>query len=389
MLTSFHGRAVLHFGKEEREVQVTSDLEERRLIARHSRTENEDEEHFLRMLTSGTPASADLVDVDIQTPNGPMRAARIGNLLVKQRQPGGYGLQDSLLGRSLNFSASMGVVTFILAPASSIIEFSHRTSDLEQSEIIYAGDLSSVPAQQIELESTCFRIDCDRRHFTIRSTKPLWEREKRIRLAVSLLMGVRVAPLAAFESGVLRINLTKDISYKQSHRLNGEENAAGPLFECLLRFFFGLSGVDFMHWYKSCAFLLEAKAGQTELDIGLVNLFVYLEMWDGSKTLTANTLAPMLEISINEAKLVCRTRNALVHEKRALTDGFQHALAELASWDPNFSADRFGVGDEKIDSGVMFVFWLYERVNKHLCRQIGWQGKYNNYDYVFSQQRPR
>jgi hypothetical protein len=200
-------------------------------------------------------------------------------------------------------------------------------------------------------------------------------------------MGVRVAPLAALEAGVLRINLTKDISYKQSHRLNVDEKSAGALFECLLRFFLSISDVDFMHWYKACAFLLEAKAGQTELDIGLVNLFVYLEMWDGSDTLSANTLAPMLDVSLNDAKLVCRIRNGLVHEKRTLTDGFQHARAELARRDPNFSLERFSEGNEQGDSGVMFAFRLYERVNNHLCRKVGWQGQYNNYDYVFDQQR--
>jgi hypothetical protein len=168
---------------------------------------------------------------------------------------------------------------------------------------------------------------------------------------------------------------------------NGEAHPTCGLFECLLKFFLGQSDVDFMHWYKACAFLLEAKAGQTELDIGLVNLFVYLEMWDGSDTLSANTLAPMLDISLNEAKLVCRIRNALVHEKRALIDGFQYARGELTRWDPNFSLEPSDGDDEKGDPAVKFVFRLYERTNSHLCKQIGWQGRYNNYDYVFAQRR--
>jgi hypothetical protein len=142
-MTTFHGRAVLHFGKEEREVQIILDLEERRLLARHSRSENVDEEYFLRMLTGSGPASADLVDVDIQTPTGSMRASRIGNLLVKQRQPGGYGLHDSEVARSLGFSASVGVVTYILVPSNSIIEFNHGVTRAERNYLRWRPEFSS------------------------------------------------------------------------------------------------------------------------------------------------------------------------------------------------------------------------------------------------------
>jgi hypothetical protein len=111
-----------------------------------------------------------------------------------------------------------------------------------------------------------------------------------------VLLGNRVAPLAAYEDGCLRINLAKEGSYKESHRLYIDSASAGSLFEHLLRFFWVLSETEFRQWSKACAFLLEGKAGQTELDIGLVNLFVFLEMKDKSHTLAANTVAPLLGI---------------------------------------------------------------------------------------------
>jgi hypothetical protein len=382
-MTTFDGKAILRVEGEARGVQVTLDLDARSLIVRHARNEKDDEESVIRALMGDTPAVAHLSDVEIQTPNGLLRTARIDNLHVRQRNPGSGGVDDSLLTRSLSLSTSnTGVATYTLVPANSIIEFEHQPTTCSDNEIVYAGGLSALGRHRFEVGGDEFHVNGDRKQLCVRSTAPLWNRERRIRLAATLLLGVRVAPLAAFEGGLLRINLAREATYKESHQLYVDHALAGGLFEHLLRFFLGLSEPDFWHWYKACAFLLEGKAGHTELDIGLVNLFVFLEMRDKSDTLSANTIAPLLDISLTDAKLVCRIRNRLIHESQTLNEAVQEANAELVRNEPTYSLKWFDLGGSRHSPGVMVAFRLYERLNHYLCRTVGWQKGYNAYENV-------
>lgn len=382
-MTTFDGKATLHVGEDDREVQITLDLNERYLIARHSRNQKEDDEYILRALTGDAPAVAHLSKVEIQTPNGFLRAERIDNLHVRQRNPGASGVDDSLLTRSLSLSTSnTGIVTYTLVPASSIIEFEHLPSTFTANEVVYAGALTSVRPHEFMVDGSEFRVSGDQKQFSVQSKAPLWSNEKRVRLAASLLLGVRVSPLAAYEGGLLRINLATESTYKGSHRLYVDHASSGVMFEHLLRFFLTLSEPAFWHWYKACAFLLEGKAGNTELDIGLVNLFVFLEMRDNSGTLSANSISPLLDISLTDAKLVCRIRNRLVHESHTLDKAVKEADAELARNEPGYSLKWFDLSGARHEPGVMVAFRLYERVNRYLCSVIGWRKGFNSYESV-------
>lgn len=381
-MTEFNGKAILHVEGADQEVQLTLGLNERQLIARHARN-GDDEENFRRAFTADTPDVVHLSNVEIQTPNGLLRATRIDNLHVRKMDPGAMGVDDSLITRSLNLSSSKtGVVTYTLVPASSIVEFEHKPSTYRGNEVVYVGEFNSVPHHEFTIDGDTFCVGGDRKQLRVQSLVPLWSKERRIRLAASLLLGKRVSPLAAYEDGVLRINLAKEDIYKESHRLYADYASAGALFEHLLRFFLSLTEPDFRHWNKACSFLLEGKAGQTELDIGLINVFVFLEMRDNSGTLSPNTIMPLLGISLTDAKLIVKIRNLLVHQSHTLNEAVEEANAELTRNEPRYSLKCFDLSGKIHPAGVMVAFRLYERANYYLCTLIGWSKTYNTYESV-------
>jgi hypothetical protein len=156
------------------------------------------------------------------------------------------------------------------------------------------------------------------------------------------------------------------------------------MFEQLLRFLLSLPPKEFAHWRKAGAFLVEGKSSLAELDIRLVNLFVFLEMFDGARGLSGQALAKMLDIPLSDAKVACETRNRLIHERHTLNAAIADADAQLARHDKAHALQSFDLSGRIESPGVMFTFRMCERINRFICRQIGWNQSYYDYGFLLS-----
>lgn len=196
------------------------------------------------------------------------------------------------------------------------------------------------------------------------------------------MQGAPISLLAGYEGRKARINLARPRVYQSSHRLYDHYNDAGDVLEHLLRFSMALSIRDFHHWEKAAAFLLEGKASHAEEDIRVTNLFVFIEMFDESRTLNANSLSAMMSISLSDAKFLCAVRNRLVHQKHDLSEAIRDAQSELTRHDPSHVLRHFDISGCKHPATTNVLIRLCERLNFYLAQQIGWNGTWNAYKSI-------
>jgi len=381
-MSIYTGTAKLTYDGKTREVLLSLDLNEYSIVAKHP--QDEDLLHYLadreRLFSLSDLC---LTDVNIPTVNGTLLASKIDAMFIAAYSPGASSIHDSMLNRSFQLSNdNSGIVTIKLTPTRSIVEFDYTPLSGDLNELFYVANFASFTPFSCEVGGVVYNAVENRPHLSIRSRACLWTHERRIRLALSLLQGAPISLLAGYEGGKVRINLARPRVYQSSHRLHEAYNDAPNVLEHLLRFCMTLSTQDFHHWEKAAAFLLEGKASYAEADIRVTNLFIFIEMFDGSKTLSANSLSPMLSISLSDAKFLCEVRNRLVHQKHDLTGAISDAQSELVRKNPNHVLTDFDISGRKHPATTNVLIRLCERLNLYLAQQIGWTGKWNAYKSI-------
>lgn len=364
-----------------RDVLLSLDLNEGCFVAKHPQDQDQDPFTYLADREHlWTLTDICLTDVKIPTVNGMLATGKLEGLFISTYSPGASSVHDSLLNRSLQLSNdNAGIVTIKLSPRSSAVDFHYSPLSGTLNELFYVANFASFPRFSCEAAGVTYSVVENRPNLSIQSKEPLWINERRIRLALSLLQGAPISLLACYESGKARINLVRPRVYHSSHRLYRDYKDAPDVFERLLRYSIALSSQDFRHWEKAAAFLLEGKASYVEEDIRVTNLFVFLEMFDGSRTLSSNSLSTMLSIPLSDAKFLCELRNRLIHQKDNLSDAILEADAELRRNDPNYALQHFDISGHGHSATTKVLIRLCERLNEYLARQIGWKGEWKDY----------
>lgn len=211
---------------------------------------------------------------------------------------------------------------------------------------------------------------------------PIGDSLRRLRLAVSILLGTRAQIFAIHESDALRLSLASDVEYQRSHPLFDHGNRGGGILECLVRYLLALPDREFNHWNKAATFMIEGKSSFSDLDVRVTNLFVFLEMFDQSRTLSGNTVAAMLGIPLSDAKLLCEVRNKLVHERHTLLDAINASDAEQRARNPRYALQAFALAGPS--PSVNFYLRLCERINAFIARTIGWGGPHQAYSGILT-----
>lgn len=382
-MRQYTGTAKLTYDGTTRDVLLSLDLNEYCLVVKYPQ-----EKDVFEYLTDSSPHKSHdvyLTEVNIPTVNGTLAASTIDELFIKQYPSGGMSIHDSILNRSLQLSdPSCGIVTIKLMRKVSVIEFDYVPRSLNASELFYFGEFSGNQYFTAKIGTMNCSVNQGDRQLSIQSSDSLWENERRIRLAFSLLHGAPLSFFASYEANKVRISLSPPRLFQSSHRFYKDHKDVPDLFEYLFRFAMKLTPQEFLHWIKATAFLLEGKASRAELDICITNLFVFIEMFDESRTMSGNSLQKMLSIPLSDAKFLCGIRNRLVHQHFCLSEAICDADAELTRESQKYRLEQFDISGRQHPATTTVVFRLYERLNYYLAQQIGWGGEWNAYSSIFA-----
>jgi hypothetical protein len=370
------GTAVLHEGNCSQDVQVVVNLEVGTLLVRYT-SEPQDIVDRLKSLVAPA-ASVSLTNIVLSMAQGLCKAAHWDNLFVARRNTESYVADDAMVGAST--AAALEITTIKLIPASSVLELESSWGGNLVSELVYLGGSRSIPLTSRTIDGMSVRMESDASLLTIQAEGALWRKERRFRLTVSLLLGVRASLVCATEGEKIRLNLASRPQYQTSHPLCADFQKWANLFYCLLEYLLTCSDRKLEHWYKATAFMIEGKASFTELDIRVTNLLVFLEMFDCSETLQAPALARMLAITVHDAELICRVRNRLIHQEHTLLEAIREADNQLRQNDAKYALSWFDVSGRTHNAAVAVWLRLCERINQYVVNSVGWSG--GHYDYV-------
>ena len=379
------GTATLDYQGETRQVHVCLALDENLIEVRHAMPHpTKDMSLFAGSDWYTSPAV--LKDVRISTPIGIITKDRLADLFATSVNRGCDSIYDSTLSRALTLRGKEeGVTKVVLHPRSSKVEFAFQPFDAlaPQYELFYRGPKganSLIPMpQELRLNPGTAVIMGDERGLVVRGVQPLSNREELIRLSLGILQGGPITVRSILEDKTLTINLSSHDGRSSGH-LHKKHDDAGLLLQGIYDFLAALSPSDWPQWSKGIYFFLQGLGGIAPLEIRAINLFTFLEIIDNTDTLDKNSLSALLDVTADEADLVCRTRNRLVHHgdhigaavlaAERLISGFKTPLDNTV-----FTIDH---ADEH-KTGLSFFFTFAMLINKFWIKKAAFAGEWNDY----------
>lgn len=263
-------------------------------------------------------------------------------------------------------------------------------------EIIYDGakNMSNIKSIDIHLDSNQkLVVYGDNGRFVVKSDTPISDYEEIIRISLGILLGgpISIRYIYEGEPKTITINLAahegKTIGplYRNS---NGEE-LLNKIFKYLFQ-----AMLDENKWEKlkrGLYFYLQGLGGIAPIEIRTINLFTFLEIIDESKTLDKNKISKLLDITIDEASILCETRSSLIHKGSNIPSALIDAKNKIKSKKGStLDNSLFLINPEyKHNMTVCFYLALAMLLNKFLIKEMGYSGQWNDYSEYLSAENKR
>lgn len=377
------GTAMLDYRGETRQVHVCLNLDENVIEVRHAMPDLTRIKSLVAendLLTSPVV----LTDVWLSTPIGTISKDRLTDFFMTSYSPGSLSVYDATISQALTLHGKEeGVTKLVLHPRSSKVEFVFHSFDTlaPQFELFYRSANSSMPIpQELQLKSGRAVLMGDNRGLIIRGDQPLSNREEFIRLSLGILQGGHITVRSLLENNTLMINLS-DHEGRSLGQLYKKHEEAGLLLQGIYDSLAELSPSDWARWSKGIYFFLQGLGGIAPLEIRAINFFTFLEIIDNSDTLDKNSLSALLGVTPDEADILCRTRNRLVHQGEGIGRAVSTAQKQISRHKKNpldntlFSIDHT---DEQ-NTGISFFFRFARILNRLWIRRASFAGDWNDY----------
>jgi len=341
-----------------------------------------------------------LTDVRLISPMGIIRTDSLPDCFIYTLKPGEYRDIKSEILKVMN-EYDFAMTKIILKPYCSKIQFNFdpfAPDHLEDRyyEIIYDGtkNMSDIKNINIHLDSNQkLVVYGDNGHFVVKSHTPFLDYEEIIRISLGILLGgpISIRYIYDGELKTITINLAahegKAIGplYRNS---NGEE-LLNKIFKYLFQ-----AMLDENKWEKlkrGLYYYLQGLGGIAPIEIRTINLFTFLEIIDESKTLDKNKISKLLDITIDEASILCETRSSLIHKGLNIPSALINAKNKIESKKGStLENSLFLINPEyKHNMTVCFYLTLAMLLNKYLIKEIGYSGQWNDYSEYLSVENKR
>ena len=376
------GTATLDYCGETRQVHVCLDLDENVIEVQHTMP---DLAKVMSLVTGSDwhTSPTVLTDVQISTPIGTITKDRLADFIVTSYNPGSYSIYGSTLSRALTLRGEEeGVTKVVLLPRGSRVEFVFQPFDTlaPQFELFYRGVKSSMPMpQELRLNPGRAVVMWDKGGIAVRGDQSLSNREELIRLSLGILQGGPITLRSILEDKTLTINLSSHDGRSLGH-LHKKDDDAGVLLQGIYDFLAALSPSDCARWSKGIYFFLQGLGGIAPLEIRAINFFTFLEIIDNNDTLDKNSLSALLGVTTDEADLVCRIRNRLVHYGDHIGAAVLAAERYISKFKTPLNNTVFTIDHaDEHKTGLSFFFTFAMLLNKFWIGKTAFTGEWNDY----------
>jgi hypothetical protein len=382
----FFGSAILEFSGRNEEVSLCINLSNNILEARFPMDlKNSFKLSFGKSewMTKGLS----LRNIDIKLPNGRLSKGIYDDFFVKEYRPGTCSIYDSTLVSALDLRAgSSGIATMILVPRKCGITFDFKVLSNNEApyELFYTNNTIRIgPQSRVEIGQLPVIIVGDTKGLTLRSVSSLLNVRDRFRVSWSVLQGAPINLRAILDGDQLTLNLSSDTHTSGLGQLVDSNDEVLSTLRYFDKFFGAMSRDDFSRWETATDFYMDGVATDRLLEFRVISLFNFLEMVDNSKTLNKTSLATLLEITDDTADVLCKVRNALIHEGKTLSDAVCGAVSELKTFKKNnlsFSEFSDACEGDPQKASALFYFHLAACIARFWARSIGYTGDMYQYE---------
>jgi hypothetical protein len=375
------GTGILEQYGREWEVQVKIDLGKNTVLVSHA--VNDPGEALLHALTrTGAETEPTLCKLAFRTPVGDLLRDKWSGLFVLNARCNSGFNSDSL--RILRREPeSKGLAEIELQPCSSIVDFQlvRFPGSKPWCDAYYRVGRPAVPSDvAITIRGQVATVSNATDGVVIVSESSLFDDHEAMAWALAIFHGGPVSLRCSADSETLRLNLCPH-DCRAYAALSTHTATIEATLQQLYDFYVGLSEPEKTNWRTASHYYLEGLTSTSVMEIRLKHLFSFLEVMDGSGTLNKTTMAPLLQISRDEAHLLAEMRNKLVHNGASLGHAYASALQAVrhGGRTASIKPDLLAMVDP-VEAGRFVYFWLADRIKEYIRREIGFDGAWRSYE---------
>jgi len=378
-----HGSAELRFLGTEFAAQIMIDLSSGQIEVWFARpTEPMPLEQWLALSEN---ADFELKNILLATPYGELRLGKYTDYFVLRHEPAcGDAREKTQNGGGVFLEGASIVSHQVLQPRHSLLEFEHsrQPAGSSASEVVLEASIGE--AQQkfpLQVRATTCQAQIAGNLLTV-SGHPLERAEiEDLRYALGAVCGGPASVRTIRMGQTLSINVAPHDRSKSDHLWTDREDIP-KLIQGFLALFSG-SEDETRKLRRAVHFHVHGLGDDTLLDHRIINLYTELEILDGARTLSKEKVSSLLDISIDEAALLCEVRHALVHGGSSISEGVLSEVTELRKHKPTFAVPEIILDTaNRSRTASSYYFRFAGLLNQYWAKRIGFVGKVNDFSHL-------
>lgn len=381
-MDKFYGKAVLDDQKNKTPVLLCLNLAENVFEVRYQIDSSSPMSAFT---TDIFDADIRLLDIEIPVANGILRKNYLDGLFATYYSGGGFSNSDSSLGRALNLlKKESGITTIYIQSRQSRVafDFHNHSQNVSQYEIVYTNNRDNIHHCNIIYNSNQIAVNGDKNGLVVKSSTSIKTDEEWFRIYWSIMQGGWLELRAILDSTVLILNMASDKSLSRLGPLWSDHNDITPMFNAISAYFKGLVPGDRARWRRATYYYLDGLGRNIPLEMKMINFFIFLEMIDKSKTLGKNDIAHTIGINLDDADILCRARNFMVHHGDSTGSAIEKAVNEI-NVHHTITSSKFRIFPSDATKTGFHAYLIFaQMLGKCWIDRCGWSNQWNDYQDI-------
>ena len=306
-----------------------------------------------------------LNDFKSELPNGTITCNSIDNLQLTSVNPGSWSVYDSSLVRTFSLDEkNTGITTFGFVTSKYVLSFDYASKSTVRgrSELIF-NNHSLKNLYSFKVGRKNIQIGGEKNFLVVASNNNLLMLRNDLEVAISILQGGRTTYRTGFYKNKLELSFRRISDHSKPYGLiYNKEALISEFLKSYILYIDSLNKSDRNKFNLFTSYLLDACNQRVLLENRFINLYVALEVIDNSRTLNANTLKSILNLTKNNCDLIIKVRNKLIHEGKSIITGIEESCNEISIHNSGYTPP-FAISPKKGLTGRFFFLQSVSRLH--------------------------
>lgn len=337
--------------------------------------------HELFENAPGIAPTVRLTDISIPLPTGTLDCKELEEVFLAGDGHLSMDVAETPVSSALNLAGDRkGIRRVVLSPKASLIHFLHTPSLDSLSELYFLNNFIQGPPTTISVDGNDLRFLPQETSLSVTSPNDLRRILPRIKAAWSVLQGANLAHAASYnDDGGIDLAVRRPRAYYKGNSLHLGWDTFEPLLSSLTQTFIAKSDDEFKGWEKAISFYLEGRNPELDYDVRIIGFMIFIEMFDGSSTMSKHSISSELNCSLEFAEFLVRMRNKLIHGRMTIWNAVPQVHSEILQHQPGWSCTEIDFSLREYETASILFFLHMERlVNGYIVHHVRHSGRYSD-----------